>query len=99
MVAEKRSWRFGVPGYLSHPNHFSELSVDSKKTSENTPPPFDKDGVMKLLRGAFAKAAIGEETQARALWAKAIEKGYEPKPKNVKGFEFAIEKGLRDTRR
>ena len=62
----------------------------------NTPPLFA--AVTKPVRGAFARAAIGEDSEARALWKKAIQQEYEPKPKNVKGFEFAIQKGLRETR-
>lgn len=55
--------------------------------------------ISRLVRSAFREAEIGNEATARSFWKSAINSGWEPQPKNVKGFEIAIERGIRDTRR
>ena len=58
-----------------------------------------KRTVMRLVRCAYHEASIGNTEHARSLWASAITHGYDPGERGAKGFEMAIAKGIRDTRK
>jgi hypothetical protein len=55
--------------------------------------------IMRLIRTAFQAAQIGEEGKARSLMASALKAGATLDDRTSTGFEFAIAKGLRDTRK
>lgn len=55
--------------------------------------------IMRLIRTAFQAAEIGEDAKARNLMDTAIKNGAVIADKTAKGFEIAIAKGIRDTRR
>lgn len=58
-----------------------------------------KRRIIRLMRTAFKAAEIGEEAKARALMENAIRDGAVIDPNTTKGFEIAILKGLRETRK
>ena len=47
----------------------------------------------RILKSAFRHAEAGRERDARKLWDQAVDVGWKPKPKNLKSFEIAIQKG------
>ena len=53
----------------------------------------DSSFVHRLVKAAFTKAVEGHTEYAQKLWNEAIQLGYEPKAKNVKGFEIALHEG------
>ncbi len=51
--------------------------------------------IARLVRCAFDAAEKGDEKLARSLLKGAVNKGYAPDERTLKGFEICVEKGHR----